>query len=643
MCGIAGVVVRGGRQPDVRRAALALDKLEHRGPDDWGCLWSSYERVESGRRLPDERCAAETLFLHRRLAILDLSPAGWQPMSTANGRYHIVFNGEIYNYRELQQVLGKLGRTFRSQCDTEVLLEAYAEWGTAALQKLEGMFAFAILDTVERVVFLARDAFGIKPLYYSKSPDATAFASEIPALLELIQCDRKIDAERLYLYARYGVTDHGSSTMLADIRQLPAGHFMRIPLDDGTPTTPVRYWELTTDRAKDLAFPDAVKHVRELFLESVSLHLRSDVPVGTALSGGIDSSSISAAMRYIGGPEIELHAFSYIAEDPSISEERWIQIAVNSTGATLHRVTASALELAHDMDDLIRVQGEPFGSTSIYAQYRVLQRAKAAGIKVLLDGQGADEILAGYRYNLAARVVSLVRQGDWSGVAKLLSGAQRLSGSSILDVVLRAGEHLAPPNLRHHLRRAIGRDVFPKWLNAQWFIERGVEKRAPGELRSRNALREQLYSTLSETSLPHLLRFEDRNSMASSVEARVPFLNRQLVEFLFALPEEHLISADGTSKAVFRAAMRGIVPDAILDRRDKIGFATPELQWLSSLRPWIEQTLGSATPADLPACDVPELHRQWRLILDGRQRFDSRVWRWINLVAWSRQFSVRFE
>src|SRR5262249_4515766 len=290
--------------------------------------------------------------------IIDLTAAGRQPMSSRDGRYHLVYNGEIYNYLELRSELQRLGHIFNTQTDSEVLLEAYAEWGAKALLRFVGMFAFAILDTTERTLFLARDFFGIKPLYYADSDESFAFASEIAPLLALTCAGRKVNPAALLLYLRHGLSDQGMNTLLSGINQLPGAHYMELALDRPCLARPIRYWTPQLGGA-DLGFDDAAQRLRELFLDSIRLHLRSDVPVGAALSGGIDSSSIVAGMRCV-DPSLEIHTFSYIADDPSFSEECWVDLAAARAGAKVHKLRPTSKELVNDVEDLISAQEEPF-------------------------------------------------------------------------------------------------------------------------------------------------------------------------------------------------------------------------------------------------------------------------------------------
>jgi asparagine synthase (glutamine-hydrolysing) len=504
------------------------------------------------------------------------------------------------------------------------------------------MFAFAIVDRDRRRLFLARDFFGIKPLYYARPGGGFAFASEIKALRPLVS--GRVRAARLLDYLRDGLTDHGRDTLLEDIQQLPAAHWMEVDLETGTPDEPRCYWDIDLNRRTDLTFAEAVPRARDLFLDSVRLHLRSDVPVGAALSGGIDSSAIVAAMRVV-EPKADVHAFTFVADDPVIDEERYADLAATRANATVRKVRLAPGDLAADLDRLVATQDEPFGSTSIYAQYRVFRLAAEHGIKVMLDGQGADELLAGYHGYFDARVGSLIGRGKLLKAYSFATRAARRPGVGGRTALLARGiRRLLPPGVQARGKAILGRPSMPSWLNGDWFAARGVETPIePRTSRRTEQLRERLYRTLTETSLPMLLRYEDRNSMAWSIESRVPFLTPALAEFMLSLPEEHTISRDGVTKHVFREAMRGIVPDEILDRRDKIGFATPEKRWLSELRPWLSDVLNPERVRQVPALNTTAINQEWRRVLDGTRPFDWRVWRWVNLIRWAESCRVSFE
>ncbi|MFM2062307.1 MAG: hypothetical protein RLZZ507_1977 [Cyanobacteriota bacterium] len=641
MCGIAGIL-KFDRSPIEPQLLKNLSNSLHlRGPDDFGFLaWSGTSSVKISHD-PDKLQDCWLSLVHRRLSILDLSAAGSQPMVTPDGRYAIVFNGEIYNYLELKTELKSLGYTFNSHSDTEVLLTAYSHWGMQTLNRLVGMFAFAALDTHTRKLFLARDFFGIKPLYYAYFGNNFAFASEIKTLLEIPGISPQANPQRIYDYLRFGLTDFGGETLFADIYQLPAAHYLEVALDSPEEVKPVRYWQVNLSDRLEISFAKAAEQLRDLFLDNVRLHLRSDVPVGAALSGGIDSSSIVMAMRYL-EPDLDLHTFTYIADDSRLNEEKWADIVGKAANCIMHKIQPNATDLVTDLNHLIHVQDQPFGSTSIYAQHRVFQLAQSAGIKVMLDGQGADELLGGYRPYLAARLASMIRQGKFVKASEFLQKASSFPDMNKLRLLIAGGGFLLPDYLKAPARLLVGKEFTPPWLNIAWFAERDVKFYSPIQHHQSDILRQQLHQSLENSLLP-LLRYEDRNSMAYSIESRVPFLTPALANFIFSLPEEFIIARDGTSKAIFRQAMRGIVPDFILDRKDKIGFATPEQNWLTTLRPWVENVLNSETATQIPALNLPQVKAEWQAVIDGKSTFDFRIWRWVNLIRWVERCHVTFE
>ena len=643
MCGIAGILRFDDAEVDPQVIERLSRSMRHRGPDDFGYLgWSGEAPMRIAQDLSVLR-AARVGLAHRRLSILDLTADGRQPMATPDGRYAIVFNGEIYNYVELRAELEATGRSFHTRTDTEVLLAAYAEWGIAALRKLVGMFAFGVLDVAERRLFLARDFFGIKPLYYARPSGGFAFASEIKSLLEVPGVARDVHPGALYDYLRFGLTDRGEDTLFAAVRQLPPGHYMDVRLDKPGAAEAVCYWQPGTDETLDISFDEAAERLRELFLDNIRLHLRSDVPVGTALSGGIDSSAIVTAMRRLVGEKLDIHTMSFIASSEELSEESWVDLVGAAAGTTVHKTHPRSEDLLADLNQLIAVQDEPFGSTSIFAQLRIFRLASEHGIKVMLDGQGADELLGGYHPHLSARLAGLFRRGRCIEATRFLRRISRLPGVSGREALARAVGELLPECLTSVGRRLTGRELTPKWLAGDWFADRGVRAKTVHTSGGRHLLLDRLVEALGRNSLPLLLRHEDRNSMAYSIESRTPFLTPALVHFVFSLPEEYLISRDGVSKAVFREAMRGIVPDAVLARRDKIGFAAPDRQWLDTLRPWVDEVLDGPVARRVTVIDLDVARRQWRQMSCGDRPFDVKVWRWVNLLCWADLYGVTFD
>jgi asparagine synthase (glutamine-hydrolysing) len=636
VCGLFGVIDAPPGLLDAALVARLFSALHHRGPDDRG--WLTLERSGVRRGSDPDDLAGDVVLLHTRLSILDLSPAGHQPMSTPDGRYHLSFNGEIYNFVELRRELESLGREFLSGSDTEVLLAAWAQWGAGALQRLVGMFAFALLDAERRTLVLARDQFGIKPLYYAPLTAGLAFASEIPPLLELPGVSRRAHPQRIYDYLRFGRTDEQAQTMFDGIRQVQPAHYAELPIDATHRLVERPYWRLEGQPIDGMSLDETAAHLRELFLDNVRLHLRSDVPVGAAFSGGIDSSANVTAMRFLSGPELDLHTFSYVAEDPAVSEEHWMSLVADAAGVVPHTIQATPQEMEADLDSLIEIQGEPFGGTSIYAQYRVFRLAQEAGIKVTLDGQGADELFAGYRYYLPARLAGLLSCGAFMRAGRLLSAASNLQGASPAGVAGATLRNAIPPRVAPFARRLSGRPLVPDWLDGPWLAARGVAL-TDSDRRARTNLRGFRLASVSG-SLRALLRYEDRNSMASSIESRVPFLTPALAEFAARMPDDYLIAPDGTGKLVLRQSLRGLVPDPVLNRRDKIGFATPEPAWLRTLAPWVDSVLASDASRSAGPLRVAQAREHWLAICGGSRLFDASAWRWLNFVRWIDRFQI---
>lgn len=623
MCGIAGY----WSSTPASRHAVSLDAclvlMKHRGPDDHG--------------MEIDRTFGELGLGHARLSIIDLSVGGHQPMHSADGRYSMVFNGEIYNYRELRDEMIGEGSSFRTQSDSEVLLAAWAHWGEACLPRLTGMFAFAIVDRTAGTLSIVRDAFGIKPMFYATPNWGLCFASELPATCRLRGEAATLNLQTSYNYLVHGDYDSTPATFVEGIYQLEPGVIRVLDLRTGVLGAARSWWTPSIVETPAISLPKAADRLREMFLASVDLHLRSDVPLGSALSGGVDSSAVVCAMRHL-QPNADIHTFSFVAKGSPVSEESWVDLVNSHVGAIPHKVFVEPNQLAADLDDMIRAQGEPFGGTSIYAQYRVFQEARRAGITVTLDGQGADELLAGYHGFPGKRLRSLLDRGQIGDAVSFLGKWARWPGRSVTYGLKNLVAEYAQGDLYQRLRGWAGTEMRPDWLDTDFLAKAGVQLRHP-RIASHGPVGRRLVAELALSAtrrgLPALLRHADRNSMRFSVESRVPFLTTDLANFLLALPEEYLISAEGETKHVFRAAMRGIVPDSILDRRDKIGFATPEEQWLKQLGPKVRQWLEDDAEG-LPFLNREAMLHAYDEMLSGARRFSWQAWRWLNFCRWHR-------
>ena len=624
MCGIIGAFWNTPPANANHLLEKAIALLKHRGPDDFG-----HELISSSGGL---------LGLgHTRLSIIDLSVAGRQPMDSTDGRYTMVYNGEIYNYRELRSELISKGLSFRTNTDTEVLLESWSLWGEACLSRLKGMFAFAVFDRHESSLTCVRDAFGVKPFYYSRRQDGFFFASELPALQSILPVKSKLNLQRAYDFLVFDSYDDHESTFSKGIKQLMPGHRLKIRF---TPHNlffeNTRWWYPGIEEKKDLSFDSAAEQLREMFLQNIRLHLRSDVPFGANLSGGLDSASLVCGIRHL-EPEIPLHTFSYVARGSPVNEEPWADRVNRHVGAISHKVEVSVEEFDHDLGEMIRIQGEPFGSTSIYAQYRVFRLAKEHGITVTLDGQGADEMLAGYNGYPQARISSLLERKEFRELIDFLREWPKWPGRRRNKLYLYLLEMLLPKSLKSQSHRIRGWNPKPAWLETTKLRDSGVVLTEPNAFDFSadghgRRLADNLRFALTGHKLIHLLRILDRNSMHWSIESRVPFLTTDIVEFLLSLPEDYLLSSGGQTKRIFRTAMRGIVPDDILDRKDKIGFATPEKQWLLYSREKVISWIDGMDEISFLKKDkcVEEVTQ----ILDGRKPFSWQAWRLVNFAQW---------
>ncbi len=623
MCGIVGAYWKDRPRAAERLLGDALECLRLRGPNDRG---SVIESIGNG-----------ALALgHTRLSIIDLTSAGRQPMRSADGRFSIIFNGEIYNYRELRAELEAGGERFVSSSDTEVLLRAWMIWGEACLPRLDGMFAFAVHDRQNNRLTCCRDAFGIKPFFYVIKPDAFLFGSTHAAMVALRGTPPQVNWQRCYDYLVHGDYDSNDETFVAEVRHLLPAQLIEFDIESCAIIRVAKWWQPSLARQSEVSFESAAEAVRESFLGSIRHQLRSDVPIGAALSGGIDSSAVVCAMRLV-EPDADINTFSYIASGTPLNEEKWVDLVNAHVGARVHKVETNEQDLLRDLDDMLIAQGEPFGSTSIYAQYCVFRLARERGVTVTLDGQGADELLAGYTGYPGSRLLSLIETSGLTAAHRFARGWSDWPSRSYPMAMLELGRVVLPNGIYAEARKLFGRDFQPDWLDVGAFQARGIQFEEERLVRSADnrgrRVVEHLAHSLQERGLPALLRHADRSSMRFSVESRVPFLTNEMADLLLGLPEEYLISPTGETKSVFRAAMRGIVPDAILDRRDKVGFATPEQQWLTALAPQLREILHRDV-AEVPFLKGKHLIAAFDSIIEGRKPFSWQLWRWFNFARW---------
>jgi len=593
MCGISGAF--GPCRIHSGHLELLKDQIEimrHRGPDDADFF-------------ADGNCA----LAHCRLSIIDLSRDGRQPFASPDGRYQMVFNGEIFNYVELRDILHARGYIFRTKTDTEVLLAAYREFGRDCLNHLNGMFAFAVYDTLDQSLFLARDRFGIKPLYYTRHDGVLHFASEIKALLLIPGLSSTVNRQSLFDYFAFNRTDIHDETFLTEIKRLPKG--CRALCDSSGMTIQTWWSPLPHLEAAREASPEQCRRdVEELFVDALRLRLRSDVPIGSCLSGGLDSSILVGVLYDRLNPPSPYHCFTAAYPGDPVDETRYVDVLAKRYPFTGHRVHPTSEDAFADLNHFVWSNDEPTTNPSFYAQYRVMRLARENGVVVVLDGQGADEIFAGYQYFHGFYLYGLLRQGRFARCA------------SELWHVLRRRQHLsalqtlAYQALPAAARSALLRRTLP-YLRRDFFASHLETSRIHQEFFRARGLNHSL-ALHFQYKLEHLLRTEDRNSMAFSLEARVPYLDYRLVERLLATPEDLKIQRGETKYLQKQALGRYTVPE-ILTRKDKLGFATPEATWMRHPA-WAQRTadamesLARAFPDILafPADYSPSPQEAWK-------------------------------
>ncbi len=626
MCGILAYL--GGTALPIDHPAI--QSVAHRGPDDQGA-----EDFPVGDR---------TLTLgHRRLSILDLSPAGRQPMSYGNARYWIVYNGEVYNYLELRRELEATGHRFQSRTDTEVVLAAYAQWGEACLDRFNGMFAFVLFDARDQKLFLARDRFGIKPLYIWNSPRGLAVASEIKQFLSLPGFEAGLNAQTAYEFLVFDDWDHGPETFLTGVEHLPPGHLVRLDLNRWRPGQALsrRPWYVPGgpgEKAVPQGEP-AVERFGELLRDAVRLRLRADVPVGFCLSGGLDSSAlVMTADRLLADGGGDLNTFSARFNDARFDEGEFIEAVRGAARVRGHDAYPEPEAMLDDLDKVIWHQDQPLSTSSVYAQWRVFETARQSGVPVTLDGQGADEVLAGYHSYFGPRLWTLVRRLRPAALAREVRGISSRHGYGTGTILKMIALCLAPIHWRLQLLWPDEVRRNHQALDPDWLAGGRVRRRGPHPMRRRRSVRRMTISRLTRT-LPALLHNADRMSMAHSVEARVPFLDSRLVEFSLAAADDDKILA-GETKRLLRLATRNLLPDKVRTRTDKLTFQPPEGEWIRTrLADDFADRLDRAL--DLPLFNGPVVKARFEDFLSGGQPYDRLFWRIVTFGRWRERFRVR--
>lgn len=573
MCGIAGILSMDKSNITEMSLKKMTDSLYHRGPDGGGLWIDTINNVGLG---------------HRRLSIIDLSDSGKQPMHYLD-RYTITFNGEIYNYIELKTFLLTKGYVFKTSTDTEVLLALFDHKGYDCLELLDGMFAFAIWDKVSKKLFCARDRFGEKPFYYSINDSSFVFASEIKALwaygIPKIKNDVMIFN---YLYFNsINNPDNLSETFYDNIKLLKPSSYLVINVNLEIEIEK-KYWDIDcTNINTSISYEQAKIDFAELLQSSVNLRLRSDVPIGSSLSGGLDSSVIVALINKSSINGVQQKTFSAKFPGFTKDETKYIDLVNQSINADAFDCFPNKNSFRDSIDNIIHHQDEPFGSASIVAQYEVMKLAKKNGVTVMLDGQGADEILCGYHGLVDSYFFELYKTNKTLYKEQLVIYKDIQSNNEINNLNRRIRNQQVKFKLGNN---SINKILLAK-TNLMEFISPKIEKEFYFDLKNKkfnnkyifNTLNEALYYSTFKGGLQELLRYADRNSMANSIEVRLPFLSHKIVEFLFQLPSEYKFK-NGYTKYILRDSMSQYLPEEIIWRKDKIGYEPPQKDWLSDFK-----------------------------------------------------------
>jgi len=600
MCGIYGILRGDGEKPSQEALRTMRDELRHRGPNDEGLF------EENGTALG-----------HLRLSIIDLSPAGHQPMVSPCGRWVLVFNGEIYNYLELRRELQD-GWNFVSHTDTEVLLAAWARWGADCLHRFNGMFAFALHDRREQVTYLVRDRFGIKPLYWWRAGNELRFASEPLALVRSLQAEGRfagIDEQTVFDYLVHRRTHHCERTFFTGVSKLRHGCLMTVR---GGRESTSRWYALEQRINRTPLAPD---ELREMLTSSLALRLRSDVPVGASLSGGMDSGAIvSLITTNLGVADFSIYSAVY-GNGHRGDESSYID-TYNTLIKNRYRVTPTTEEFLDDIDAFVQAQQEPTPSTSPYADYRVVRLA-AGHVTVLLSGQGGDETTAGYEVFNAFAIKELLLRGHVAAALRELAACVRAGRGSRLmsSLAYMLAPHAAKAGVKHVTKYWVEPDFMRRHTHPDALVNRLYESRTVAQ-----ALRMYL-----EDGFEHYLMWGDRNQMRFSLEGRYPFLDHRLVERLLGQPlRDHVYR--GNRRVLMRRALEGVVPPAIMQRRDKMGYLTPEDEWLR--HPRFRERYNDELAGLRGIIRREQAERLYRRHVSGERPASEEVWQVMCLAVW---------
>jgi asparagine synthase (glutamine-hydrolysing) len=606
MCGICGIINFNQQKVDEQNLHQMMKAMKNRGPNDEGIFTKN--NVGLG-------------FV--RLSIIDLSSAGHQPFISSDGRYILIFNGEIYNYIEIRQELESAGYQFRTKTDTEVLLNSFIYWGEECLHHFNGMWAFVIYDQLKDEIFGARDRYGVKPLYYSLQNNQLTFASDITSILKVLPEKSKANEQIIFDYLVFNRTDQNENTFFDAVKKLQHGHSFTIRQNKFE----IKKWyDLKSNLKTPFASPEEFKN---MFNSSIGLRLRSDVPVGVCLSGGLDSSAIVSTLLKDFNKN-DLNTFSAVYGKGVYGDESKFIDEYRPQLSQMYFTTPTAETLLSDIPNFVKAHTEPIPSTSPYAQFKVMDLAKKH-VVVTLDGQGADEQLAGYHYFFGFYFKDLMSHLKW---LQLISEAfYYLKNHKSMYGLASLAYFMLPSSTRSKVRTSDN-----GYLNSEFIKHYEKSNSITSTLYSSSSLHEALLDHF-EYKLEHLLKWEDKNSMFFSLEARTPFLDYRLVERTLALPPEKIIK-DGMTKHILRESMKNTLPEPIRMRRDKIGFDTPQSNWFKEkiFKDYISEIIHSNSFKDRNIINPKKAELLYQKHIDGKINISKEIWKWIHLEEWYREF-----
>lgn len=666
MCGISGIISFQQNNKLVKSISSVNDEIKHRGPDDEGYVFFEHntptpvfgndtpQNVKQSNLLYSPKIGFEEItgntnvvLGHRRLSILDLSAHAHQPLCNEDSNFWIVFNGEIYNYQVIREELIALGYQFTSNSDTEVVLKAYIAWGAACLTKFNGMWSFVIYDKNQQKLFGARDRFGVKPFYYIHNNNYFAFCSEIKGLLKLDGFEKKINPKAVYDYLVLGKMELDTETFFKGIFELKPSSYFELEVN----TKKIRftnYYQLQTnlnwEKVDKTKSTKVVADLKTKITEAISTRLNSDVETGTCLSGGIDSSILVGTINQLLnqkkieqiGEKQEVFTASYPEND--IDESKWAKLVVEQTKTNWNQTFPTAAQLKEQLEDLIYAQDIPFGSSSTFSQYKVMELIHSKNVKVTLDGQGADELFGGYANHFTNFITHAFKTFSFSVIRQNLKNTHPsfANQKNSFKIPLQSFVISNFPNI--YFKKLIQHEPELAFVNYQ-LISDNQNRFGLINDKIKPTFNGLLHFQFTEYGLKHLLRTADRNSMRFSVESRMPFADDIiLITTVFNVSGSYKIQ-QGKSKFLLREAMKNVLPNEIYNRTDKIGFATPEKKWMQELKPYFKEIISQQKNDEF--VNWEDFYKNFDSIYEHAINTSTlRLWRFINFALWRKVYQV---